>query len=550
MIEEWLQSLAQYPPFLQILIQATMTHVSEDATTITAGILIAEGTLSPATAFLGCFFGIFIGDGLLYLVGLIVGRPALKLPILRRMMTEEQVDHCARWFEENGLIVILTSRFLPGARLPTYFAAGLVGSSAAYFLVASAIAVALWTPLLLFVSWYFGDVLKALMEAHQQYYWPVMIGSIVIMIIAVRLFLKLESWRLRARIRSRMRRWTHWEFWPTNLVYIPVVLYNTCLALRYFRLNYPLASNPGIEYSGFLGESKQKIMASLSASPEFCAQFINVEPHLPLQQRVEVIRAWMADFRLAFPLMMKPDVGQRGDGVQRVNDMDELTTYLKTCRVAVQVQEFLPGPFEMGISYRRYPWEQHGKVIGLTGKEFPRAVGDGVSTLHDLILRNPMAQGRIHIFVNRFSHRLHEVLASGEVIELVRAGNHCLGTHFNDSTYLLTPELSERIDKISQAIPGFYIGRFDVRAAHLEELRRGEKFKIMELNGASAEPSFIYDPRHGMVTIYKTLFAHYRDLWLIGAYNSKHGHQPPSIRVLILQLWRYRKLAKDQAEVH
>ncbi len=549
-MQELLQRLAEYPIVIQMVILAAMTLISEDGTTITAGILISEGAISPITAFLGCFFGIFIGDGLLYLLGLVVGRPALKLPILKRMMTEEQVDHCARWFEENGLIVILTSRFLPGARLPTYFAAGLVGSSAAYFLVASAIAVAIWTPLLLFAAWYFGDALKDLMRAHEHYYWPVMAGSILLMIVLVRLFLKLGSWRMRARIRSRMRRWTHWEFWPTNLVYIPILCYNIWLALRHRCLNYPLVSNPGIEYSGFLGESKQKIMEALFAHPEFCAQFLDVEPNLALDQRIDKIHTWMAERHLAFPLMMKPDVGQRGDGVQRVNDRDELRAYLSTCSVAVQVQEFLPGPYEVGISYRRYPWEERGKVIGLTGKEFPRAVGDGVSNLHDLILRNPMAQGRIHIFTERFSHRLDEVLAPGEVLELVRAGNHCLGTHFNDSTYLLTPELSAKVDEISRAIPGFFIGRFDVRASHLEELRRGEKFKIMELNGASAEPSFIYDPRHSMIVVYKTLFAHYRDLWLIGAYNAQNGHPPPSIRVLLRQVMRYRKLAKGQADVH
>lgn len=549
MIDQWLEHLAEYPAWVQGLILGIATLGSEDLTTITAGILVAEHTIHPLTAVLGCFFGIFIGDGLLYVVGYVVGRPALKLPILRNMMTEEQVDKCARWFEENGMIVIIASRFLPGTRLPTYFAAGLVGSGARYFLLASAIAVAIWTPLLVGVSWLFGEELMQMLEAHEQYKWPVMGLSILLMFVLVRLMLKLGDWRMRARIRSRLRRFTRWEFYPLWLTYAPVVIFNLLLALRYRRLSPMLVSNPGIEYSGFVGESKQKIMEMLVDQPAFVAQFFNLEPTGSLETRKKKVQQWMVRFDLSYPIIMKPDVGQRGDGVARIKTDAELLHYLETCDVHVQVQEYLPGPYEFGISYCRYPWEEKGRVVGLTGKEFPRAVGDGEHTLYELILRNPLCMGRVHIFRERFKERLDEVLAIGEVVELVRAGNHCLGTLFNDGSYLLTPQLAARVDEISRSIKGFYIGRYDVRASDLEAFRSGECFKIMELNGASAEPSFIYDTRHSLYYAYKMLFAHFADLWRIGMHNASNGHPPPSIWVLIKQMARYRDLAQGQADV-
>ena len=42
----------------------------------------------------------------------------------------------------------------------------------------------------------------------------------------------------------------------------------------------------------------------------------------------------------------------------------------------------------------------------------------------------------------------------------------------------------------------YYSGRLDIRYNTLDELKPGNNFSIIELNGAGSEPTHIYDPTH------------------------------------------------------
>ena len=90
------------------------------------------------------------------------------------------------------------------------------------------------------------------------------------------------------------------------------------------------------------------------------------------------------------------------------------------------------------------------------------------------------------------------------------------------------------IDAISRGIRGFYIGRYDVRFESEEALRKGEAFKILELNGATAEATSIYDARTPLWRAYATLFRQWELVFAIGAANRVRGHRPDSA----VSLWR------------
>ena len=70
---------------------------------------------------------------------------------------------------------------------------------------------------------------------------------------------------------------------------------------------------------------------------------------------------------------------------------------------------------------------------------------------------------------------------------------------FLDGAELITPAVEARIDEIARQVPGFFIGRFDVRYASLEAFRRGDDLAIVELNGVTSESTNIYDPDYGAV---------------------------------------------------
>lgn len=86
-----------------------------------------------------------------------------------------------------------------------------------------------------------------------------------------------------------------------------------------------------------------------------------------------------------FPVIVKPDVGQRGVGVARCNDLSELRRSIERSNVDLIVQPYHPGPYEVGIFYVRLPSEQKGRIFSMTEKVFPMVTGDGRSTLRELI---------------------------------------------------------------------------------------------------------------------------------------------------------------------
>src|SRR5690606_34325127 len=130
--------------------------ISEDLTCIGAGLLVAQGRIELFPAVAACFAGIFFGDMLLYIAGRYVGRPALRYPPLRWMVTEPRLRAASAWFQRKGLRAVFLTRLLPGLRLPIYFSAGLLHTRFLTFTLYFFIAAALWTPLLVGAAAFIG----------------------------------------------------------------------------------------------------------------------------------------------------------------------------------------------------------------------------------------------------------------------------------------------------------------------------------------------------------------------------------------------------------
>jgi hypothetical protein len=125
----------------------------------------------------------------------------------------------------------------------------------------------------------------------------------------------------------------------------------------------------------------------------------------------------------------------------------------------------------------------------------------------------------------------------------VEAGNHCQGCIFRDGSHLITNALRDRIDDISRAVPGFFIGRYDIRYASDADLRRGENFTIIELNGAASEATNIYDERNSLLSAYRTLYHQWKLVYAIGRANRDLGHKPASAWEVLNDWKLYRRLS-------
>lgn len=475
---------------------ALSTLVSEDLATVGAGLLVSRGELGYPLAALAAMLGIFGGDLLLFLAGRTIGRPALAWGALRRWLPEQRVEQASAWLRRRGLSVILLSRFTPGLRLPTYFAAGLLKTSFWVFAGYLLLAALLWTPLLVGAAALAGE--KAT-------------GTLRPLVPALALIVLLLARRVRWR---RFR----WEFWPPWAAYLPVALYILYLAWKHRSLTLFTAANPGISSGGLIGESKSLILTQMDSTS--VARFARV-------RTATEAREFMQQNRLEFPVVLKPDVGQRGSGVAVVRSSEELERYLSKAVQPTILQEYVPG-VEFGVFYYRYPGQDRGRIFSITEKRFPEVTGDGASTLEQLIRRDERAGCLAGVYLRSCRRPACDVVPPGERVRLVELGSHCRGAIFLDGGRFRTAALEEAVDRISRSHPGFFFGRFDLRAASVEAFKSGE-FRVIELNGVSAEATHIYDPAVSLLDAYRTLFAQWRIAFEIGAANRARGFAPLSL---------------------
>ena len=328
-----------------------------------------------------------------------------------------------------------------------------------------------------------------------------------------------------------------WEFWPAWLFYIPVGVYYALLAIRYRSLSVPTSANPGIATGGFVGESKLEILAQLRrSSPRFTADAFLVEGQTTSERLLDLHRL-CRQHQITLPFILKPDVGQRGNGVRLVRVMRDALEYLQAVDASVIVQRYVAGPREAGVFYYRFPDESRGHIFSITEKIFPTITGDGIHTVEELIRADDRAALIAATYLRRFASRRDEILAPGESLKLVETGNHAQGCIFRDGMHLHTEALGRLIDEISQKLTGFFIGRYDIRYENDEDFKQGRNFQIVELNGATSEATSIYDARNSLVSAYCTLFQQWRLVFAIGAANRANGHAASSIASL-WQNWR------------
>ncbi|MGE0363132.1 MAG: carboxylate--amine ligase [Vicinamibacterales bacterium] len=410
---------------------------------------------------------------------------------------------------------LVASRFLPGTRLPLYLAAGALGTRPSVFFGWTAAAVAAWTPLIVLGT---SELL---------------IGGIAL-VAGLRVAQTARGQRLWRVVSARADRWRRLEFWPSWLVYAPLGPWLLWLAARHGGLGTIGAANPGLEDGGFVGESKFAILRALPARWTVPSALVPAgEP----MRRVRAFDAAVVNGGWTYPLILKPDVGQKGVGVRRIASRDDAVAYLASEPGPVIVQPWHPGPFEAGVFYCRRPDEARGRIFSVTDKRFPTLVGDGVSTVEQLLWEHPRYRLQVPLFLSR--HDGARVLADGEPLALVTSGNHCQGAVFLDGADLVTPALTARIDEIARSVPGFFIGRFDVRYRSVAGFRRGDDLAIVELNGVTSESTNIYDPGYGAWRAWRTLARQWQLVFEIGAANRVRGAQALNLRRLLKLTWTY-----------
>ncbi len=318
---------------------------------------------------------------------------------------------------------------------------------------------------------------------------------------------------------------THFEYWTWWLFYLPLFPWYLIQAIRAKSLTYFTNVDPAIEYGGFFGESKIEILNQISA------EYLPVTIFIEKNQTINEVITKLEKHQLKFPLICKPNVGERGTNVEKIEQIDQLKCY-NSRNLDYIIQEFIDFEVELGLMYFKMPNTKMGQVTSITRKAFLQVFGNGQNTIEQLMEQSDRARFQLKAMEQRMGDGLKRVLAKEEILVLEPIGNHCRGTTFLDNNYLINNKLNQVFDKIGGNIDGFHYGRFDLRVKSIDDLYLGKNIKIMELNGVSADPGHIFDPNYKLFKAYKDVASHWKILANISIAQQKLGIKPISGKIL------------------
>ena len=176
--------------------------------------------------------------------------------------------------------------------------------------------------------------------------------------------------------------------------------------------------------------------------------FLNVNPYpLEMDNKYAVMQHIPEKYRpdqfllsdiskTTFPIIIKPTLcGGGGRGIVIVRNEMELKSFNCENPHEYMVQNYLYDyNVEVGVLYEYAPWTNKGRILEIYEKT-----------------------------------QLDEI-------------RYWIQNNAVDRNHLITPELNAQFERLSANIPGFYVGRYDIRLRNLGDLQKMD-FKIVEVNG-------------------------------------------------------------------
>lgn len=531
-------------PLLRGALIALGTFILEDPTLAAVGLMIREGWLSWTLGLSSLFAGIFLGDLGLWYVGRRWGRRVLQWKRVAAWLPPQRAERFGGWIDRHTARVVLASRFVPGARLPVYLAAGAVGRRPWAFVGATLLAVALWVPVMTALATLVGGAAATKLDRLGVPTWLAVLLAFVLVLAAIHFLPRaptLFTPRGRAGFVASVSKLWRWEFWPPPLFYAPFIPAWCLLAIRHGGLTVFARANPALPaLGGLVLESKHALQAKFHGPQVLPTALLPPASQATLDQRLDNLAQAMSANAWAYPIVLKPDVGQRGVGVQILRSQEDARHALAAAPASQVLQPYDPGPCEAGVFYVRLPSEPRGRIFSITHKRFPRTTGDGQRTLEQLIWADKRLRMQARMFLRRLGPEAAErIPANDEEVALGAAGNHAQGAKFTDGKHLATDALLDAVEGIARRCDGFYFGRLDVRYTDAAALRAGA-FQAVEVNGAASESTHLYDPSFSLFQAYRILWDQWDWAFRIGreVLQANPAVARPNKREAVSLLWR------------
>ncbi|MBK8500184.1 MAG: hypothetical protein IPL52_15520 [Flavobacteriales bacterium] len=327
---------------------------------------------------------------------------------------------------------------------------------------------------------------------------------------------------MRHRIADRLNH----EYWPWWVIYLPVIPFYLYQAIRQRRAAFFTNVNPSIDLGGFFGERKSSIYQLLPEGSYPRTVLVRAGSSAATIMRLR------EEADLSFPLIVKPDIGERGRAVRIARDERDLIEHIATCQEDMLMQQLAEAPLEFSLFFMKHPDTTRVELLSITGKRFLSVEGDGMRAIEDLLNATVRGGRQARRLSRSAGPELQRIAAAGERILVEPIGNHCRGTAFFDASQLATPELRTALQVLLTVTSGIHYGRFDVRCENEAALQAG-RFTVIELNGVSSEPGHIYDPERSVWWCWQELLRHVRRIGALSERLQHMGHEPASAMTVV-----------------
>lgn len=309
----------------------------------------------------------------------------------------------------------------------------------------------------------------------------------------------------------------HYEYWPMWAFYLPLSFYFIFKGILKKHIFFFTNVNKNMdEFGGLFFDSKMEVDNWIPQK---------YKPVSILVKKQDILSFQLPN-TLSFPVIIKPNSGERGRAVMKINSNSELNESLRLYDENILVQEYIDYRNEYGVFISWIPEANQYKVLSLTEKKLFSVIGNGISTINDLILD----QERGIVFYNELISitelDIYSIPDKGQELIIHTQGNHCKGTQFINSNNKITEGIQLTFNKLLKDIQVFEYGRFDIKVLDFEGLETLENFKIIEFNGIAAEPTIVYDQSVGYFKALKTFIEHWTYLVKISNYHKNNGLRP------------------------
>lgn len=320
-----------------------------------------------------------------------------------------------------------------------------------------------------------------------------------------------------------LKRLTDWTHWPFLLFYAPLTLAWVQYYLRSRSLWFFTSANPILAFGGFEGESKSEQYRQLPA--HLLPRSLFIPPTMPFAEVLQQVRRC----GLAYPFIVKPDVGMKGILFRKIETEEQLQIYHRHMPADYIIQEFLAQALEVSVFYYRKPGLENGRITALISKELLALTGNGTATVAALVRQHPDGQRLLPTLQKKYGEKLEQVLPAGETFFASHIANLYNGARFKNLAHDIDANLTAVFDAISRKAR-FYYGRYDIKCRCVDDLKRGTGFYILEFNGAGSVPNHVFTGSYTLLQAYKEILRHWRLLYEASTINHKMGYRRWSFR--------------------